>query len=428
MQTNKANAEVNIFVDAVILGTGLSESIISMLLSEQKKKVLVVDTTNCYGSEFATLNYIEFVKLFNAQPNKLFVDISNQFNIDLIPKLLLMESNLKNFFLEKQIDAMVTFAPIKGSYFYSDKLYTITKNEASSLKCKAIGFMQKTKIARFFYNLRNINKNQYEFRDTMQDEFDFFGLDKLSIDFIGHGIAMYTDDKYLNEPPMKTYDRILKYIQSIVSYENSESPFIYPHYGLSDICQAFVRKSACLGGEFMLNAKIKTIKTKNNLIQIYDSLGTLYNIKYTKLISNPSYFVSNTSIDCRPSTIKKEIIRCIMICKKNNKFDGSRTITFSHTNFNRNNDVFGIVLGSNTMSCPKDYEVCILSTIKETSDPKKEIMPFIFKFDVINYYIDVRNTYENLSDSVIFTENVDESPLMDNIYDNVCELMKTINL
>ena len=66
MQTNKANAEVNIFVDAVILGTGLSESIISMLLSEQKKKVLVVDTTNCYGSEFATLNYIEFVKLFNA--------------------------------------------------------------------------------------------------------------------------------------------------------------------------------------------------------------------------------------------------------------------------------------------------------------------------------------------------------------------------
>ena len=70
----------------------------------------------------------------------------------------------------------------------------------------------------------------------------------------------------------------------------------------------------------------------------------------------------------------------------------------------------------------------ILSTIKETSDPKKEIMPFIFKFDVINYYIDVRNTYENLSDSVIFTENVDESPLMDNIYDNVCELMKTINL
>lgn len=38
MQTNKANAEVNIFVDAVILGTGLSESIISMLLSEQKKK------------------------------------------------------------------------------------------------------------------------------------------------------------------------------------------------------------------------------------------------------------------------------------------------------------------------------------------------------------------------------------------------------
>ena len=54
------------------------------------------------------------------------------------------------------------------------------------------------------------------------------------------------------------------------------------------------------------------------------------------------------------------------------------------------------------MSCPKDYEVCILSTIKETSDPKKEIMPFIFKFDVINYYIDVRNTYENLSDSAYF--------------------------
>ena len=401
-------------VDFLILGTGLAETMLAAILTEKGYKVMVIDSNSSYGSEFTTVSYEELVKsdLFTIKKkvsDEDFSGISREFNIDLIPKLLLMESELKDVFIEKQIDELVGFSPIKGSYFYSDKLHPVPKNERSALSCGAIGFMQKTKVARFFYNLRNLKAT----KKTMKEEFEYFGLEKDSVDFIGHGIALHLSDDYLYERPIITYNRIIRYIQSIVSYNNSESPFIYPQYGLSDICQGFVRKASCLGCVFMLGANITEINKQK--VKVIDPNKQEIEIDFMHLITDPSYISKK---------VTKKIIRSVLICKKTGK--GSRSVVFLHSKFNRKNDVFAVILDSETKACPDGYEIVILSTVKETDDIEKEISIFIKKFNVIEYYIGERDLYENMSNDYFVTRNVDESSLMDNIYEDVKRIIKEI--
>ncbi|ORD94096.1 GDI1 [Enterospora canceri] len=415
--------------DYVILGTGLSESIISMLIAEKRKKVLVVDRFQCYGSEFATLSYVELLEHFGIKSNEVdLVTKTREFNIDLTPKLLMNESDLKNLIVEKEIHKIVGFSAVVGSYLYNSKLHVIPRNEAQSMQCSAIGFIQKTKVARFFYNLRHVAKRGYVYKKRMIDEFNMFGLDKLAVDFIGHGIAMEVDNEYLKKCPKITYNKILRYVQSIVSYDNSESPFIYPHYGLSDICQAFVRKAACNGAEFMINTKIMCINTQNNTINLIDPDGNGHEIKYGKMVADPSYFTLDI-LDCCKSVVSKRIIRCIMILKKNKKYLGSRNITFLHSSLNRSNDVFVVVLDSKTRACPPEYEIGILSTVQETDNPEAEIAPILSKFDTIKHFIEIRNVYANDdTESVIFTTGVNENPMMDEIYDDVQTVLKKLDI
>ncbi len=52
--------------DAIVLGTGLKECVMSGLLSTMGMKVLHLDRNNFYGSECASLNLTTLYKKFNA--------------------------------------------------------------------------------------------------------------------------------------------------------------------------------------------------------------------------------------------------------------------------------------------------------------------------------------------------------------------------
>ena len=54
--------------DAIVLGTGLKECVLSGLLATEGKKVLVVDRNNYYGGESASLNLT--VRAARAPPRR----------------------------------------------------------------------------------------------------------------------------------------------------------------------------------------------------------------------------------------------------------------------------------------------------------------------------------------------------------------------
>merc|ERR1711991_210197 len=77
------------------------------------------------------------------------------------------------------------------------------------------------------------------------------------MDFLGHAMALHTDDSYLSRPARDTVERIRLYAESLARY--SKSPYIYPLYGLGDVPQGFARLSAIYGGVYMLNKPIDEV-------------------------------------------------------------------------------------------------------------------------------------------------------------------------
>jgi Rab GDP dissociation inhibitor len=91
---------------------------------------------------------------------------------------------------------------------------------------------------------------------TMKDVYDKFGLEASTRDFIGHSMALYQTDDYINTKGQanEAIQRIRLYVNSMARY--GKSPYIYPLYGLGELPQGFARLSAIYGGTYMLNTDV----------------------------------------------------------------------------------------------------------------------------------------------------------------------------
>jgi GDP dissociation inhibitor len=76
--------------DAIVMGTGLKECVISGLLSVQGKRVLQVDRNGYYGGDGASLNLTTLFEKFQAGEPPANLGANRDYNIDLIPKVRIL--------------------------------------------------------------------------------------------------------------------------------------------------------------------------------------------------------------------------------------------------------------------------------------------------------------------------------------------------
>ena len=76
-------------------------------------------------------------------------------------------------------------------------------------------------------------------KKTMAQLYSKFSLDKNTQDFVGHAMALYTDDSYIDQPAAATVERIKLYGYSMQRY--GKSPFIYPVWGIGGMPEGFSR-------------------------------------------------------------------------------------------------------------------------------------------------------------------------------------------
>ena len=96
-----------------------------------------------------------------------------------------------------------------------------------------------------------------------------FGLETNTIDFIGHAVAMFTNDDFLENAAIDTINKIKLYMKSIGRF--GESPFIYPIWGLSGLSEGFSRLCSLYHGTYMLNRDVEEI--------LFDEQGKFAGIK-----------------------------------------------------------------------------------------------------------------------------------------------------
>jgi len=133
--------------DFVILGTGLTECILSGILSSEGKKVLHLDSNTYYGSESSSLNLDQLlVKTNKVLKNNL--GKNKDYNIDLIPKFLMGDEELINVLAKTGVTKYLEFKEIKGSFLCKNindkKIYKVPANTKEALKSDLIGFFEKT--------------------------------------------------------------------------------------------------------------------------------------------------------------------------------------------------------------------------------------------------------------------------------------------
>ena len=254
---------MNTTYDVIVLGTGLKECMLAGLLAkfpkktpgEEKKegaKILQLDRNGYYGSDSASLNLTNLWKHF--RPN---VEVPKQYgenrdwNVDLIPKYimangslvkLLLKTNVSQYLEWKAVDGTFVYQFDKGGMFSKAKgaIHKVPCTAAEAIKSSLMGTFEKGRFKKFMNFIQDYEAKDPKTQNGLspdvpfRDFFKKYSLEENTIDFIGHAVALYTNDDYLDKKASITVDKMQLYMNSFGRYGNS--PFIYPVRILQTLC------------------------------------------------------------------------------------------------------------------------------------------------------------------------------------------------
>lgn len=231
----------------------------------------------------------------------------------------------------------------------------------------------------------------------MKEVYDKYGLEATTRDFIGHAMALYQTDDYINQKGVakETVKRIRLYVNSMARY--GKSPYIYPLYGLGELPQGFARLSAIYGGTYMLNTTIDEVMYDGSKVSGIratmkergeEGEGMKFTTKTKKILGDPSYFpgkvqvvghllkaiciLTHPVLNTDNSDSAQLIIPQSQVGRKNGK-----CCSHSHSyDLLMSLDIYIAIVSSAHNVCPKGYFIAIVSTIAEgSSNHHLELQP-----------------------------------------------------
>lgn len=127
--------------DAIVLGTGLKECILSGMLSVSGKKVLHIDRNKYYGGESASITPLEeLFQRFGAEKPAEKYGRGRDWNVDLIPKFLMANGLLVKLLIHTGVTRYLEFKSIEGSYVYKgNKISKVPVDQKEALASDLMG-------------------------------------------------------------------------------------------------------------------------------------------------------------------------------------------------------------------------------------------------------------------------------------------------
>jgi len=362
--------------DAIILGTGLKECILSGILSVEGKKVLHMDRNSYYGAESASLNLSQLFEKFKKGTPPASLGPSRDYNVDLIPKFLLASGILVSILIKTDVTRYLEFKSVDGSFVvHESKVHKVPSTAGEALKSSLMGMLEKRRCGKFLGFVGDYDETDPKTHQgldlkkmTSSEVFNHFGLKPDTIDFIGHSMALQNTDDYLQRPALPIIKDIRLYGESVLRYGNS--PYIYPLYGLGEMPQGFARLSAIYGGTYMLNKPIEQI--------VYNADGRVIGVKSEGevakckfVIGDPSYF---------PDKTKKagQVVRAICILSHpipNTNNAEACQIIIPQKEVKRKYDIYVSCTSFAHNVAPKGKYIALVSTTVETNKPEAELEP-----------------------------------------------------
>eukprot|EP00744_Colponema_vietnamica_P001984 GILI01003197.1.p1 GENE.GILI01003197.1~~GILI01003197.1.p1 ORF type:complete len:479 (-),score=157.95 GILI01003197.1:105-1472(-) len=432
--------------DVIVCGTGFKECILSGLLSVKGKKVLHVDRNGYYGGESASLNLTNLWEKFRpgVQPPA-HLGSNRDWNVDLIPKFVMANGKLVKILLTTKVTKYLQWKVIEGSYVYQITtgglfskggkavIHKVPATDVEAVKSPLMGFFEKNRAKKFFVFVQNYEANDPSThkgmdlnRVTMRELLASFELEANTIDFLGHAVALYPDDSYLDQPAAPTIEKIQLYNMSLARY--GSSPFIYPLYGLGGLPEGFSRLAAIHGGTYMLNKPVDDI--------VFGADGKVVGIRCGEETARAPIVICDPSYALNTGKVRKtgQVIRCICFLNApipNTNNSTSSQIILPQKQLGRNSDIYiSMVSWAHCVAAREKY-IAIVSCTAEGSDPQAEIAPALELLGPVEEsFLYVSDTYEPISDGrqdgLYITASFDPSSHFEQATEEVISLYERI--
>ncbi|KAK8561366.1 hypothetical protein V6N13_149458 [Hibiscus sabdariffa] len=363
--------------DVIVLGTGLKECILSGLLSVDGLKVLHMDRNEYYGGESTSLNLMQLWKHFKGDdkpPEQL--GASRDYNVDMF---MMANGSLVRILIHTNVTKYLNFKAVDGSFVYNkSKIYKVPATDVEALKSPLMGLFEKRRARKFFIYVQDYEDNDPKSHEGLdlntvaaKELISKYGLEDDTVDFVGHALALYSDDSYLDQPALSFVKRMKLYAESLARFQGG-SPYIYPLYGLGELPQAFARLSAVYGGTYMLNKPECKVEfgADGKVIGVTSEGETA---KCKKVVCDPSYLSDRVR---KVGKVARAI--CIMSHPIPDTNDShSAQVILPQKQLGRKSDMYLFCCSYAHNVAPKGKYIAFVSTEAETDDPKVELEPGI---------------------------------------------------
>ncbi|XP_021860774.1 guanosine nucleotide diphosphate dissociation inhibitor At5g09550-like [Spinacia oleracea] len=410
--------------DVIVLGTGLKECILSGLLSVDGLKVLHMDRNDYYGGASTSLNLNQLWKRFRGEdtpPESL--GPSKEYNVDMIPKFMMANEVLVRILIHTDVTKYLSFKAVDGSFVYNkSKVYKVPATDVEALKSPLMGLFEKRRARKFFIYVQDYEDNDPKSHEgldlnkiTARDLISKYGLEDDTIDFIGHALALYLDDSYLDQPAIDFVKRMKLYAESLARFQG-QSPYIYPLYGLGELPQAFARLSAVYGGTYMLN--------KPDCSVVFDDNGKAIGVssegetaKCKKVVCDPSYLSDKVH---KVGRVTRAI--CIMSNPiPETKDSHSVQVILPQKQLGRKSDMYVFFCSYSHNVAAKGKHIAFVTTEAETDNPEAELKAGIDLLGPVDeIFFDTYDRYEPINQSE------DDSCFISTSYDATTHFESTV--
>ena len=422
--------------DAIVCGTGLIECVLSGLLSTNGYKVLHIDRNEYYGGESASLNLNQLYAKFNKGEPPASLGRPHLYNVDLIPKVLMVAGELVRILRATVVERYnMEFMLINNSFVQKGgKIHKVPATETEALKSGLMGFFEKRTAAKFFAYMSNYDPADqkthggYDLKSiTMRDLLKKFGVGTDTIEFIGHAVALHTNDAYLDQMAYPTVMKCKLYEDSFEMHGGS--PYVYPLYGSGELPQAFSRLCAVYGGTYMLGTPIDKVNFVNGKFDSIESKGQTCKAKF--IVGDPSYFQD------RVKPVGKVVRAIVLMSKPIPDIHDSQScqIIIPQKELKRTHDMYVLQLAGENKVCPEGTYVAIIgTTVENYANPEADIeagLKLLPAGGIIEKFISVSDLYEPLDNGVeskcFISKSYDSATHFESAAENILEMFHAIH-
>merc|ERR1712093_227732 len=390
-----------------------------------------MDKNDYYGAECASLTLDQAWKHF-GEPGELPKELGSarSYNIDVIPKALMANGKLVKILLHTDVTRYLEFKSIAGSYVLKERrIHKVPATEKEALGSKLLGFFEKKRFKDFLTFVAEYDVNNPKTHggiganDDTAKMMKKYKLDTGTIDIVGHALALYSDESWLERPARETIERVALYMDSLRSY--GKSPYLYPVYGLGDLPQSFARLAAIYGGTYMLNKPIDGVVIEDGKVVGVKSEGEV--AKAPLVIGDPSYFEDR---------VKQvgAVARCYAILDHPIGYTNdseSVQVILPQNQVGRKHDIYISAVSDAHQVVPKGKFLAIVSTEVESEDWKKELDAGVkYLGNTLHKFYSLSPMFESTKgpgeNNIHISKSYDASSHFETIADDVMRIYKQV--